>query len=315
MDELTRMQFSGRVDQSRESAPGHGSTRSRTFLYGRRTQPVTGPGFLTTPHLWDALTWLSRGNVISCGSQPRGYQALYLRAPDLQLAVPGVDDRKCDSGLKIVDIEVLPDSLAAQPGSAQPHNAGRRLRRTAIATSFAAIVAFVTAAYVSLASDNATVIGRFVPDSVAYESHVMLGGLLAAAGRWPDKTANQWVRAASHARSQAQLEATTTGLAQARAQSNFAWEVDDRLCSEFVNASANARTTITGSGASCSLDPTIFTHVEMGSTIVYTSRPPIGGPHYSDWYPSYRVAPEVVALGYWVHNLEHGAVVLRQMSS
>jgi hypothetical protein len=51
------------------------------------------------------------------------------------------------------------------------------------------------------------------------------------------------------------------------------------------------------------------THVPVGSTIQWNSNPPSSGPHFPIWaaYQSYT-AP--VPRGYYVHDLEHGAVVL-----
>ena len=51
-----------------------------------------------------------------------------------------------------------------------------------------------------------------------------------------------------------------------------------------------------------------WTHVAEGSTITYAHNPPASGSHYPVWlrYREYSVA---FARGYWVHNLEHGAVV------
>ncbi len=50
-------------------------------------------------------------------------------------------------------------------------------------------------------------------------------------------------------------------------------------------------------------------HVDQGSTITYDHYPPSSGPHYGS--PSiYRVFDEPVPEGSWVHNLEHGAIVL-----
>jgi hypothetical protein len=50
-------------------------------------------------------------------------------------------------------------------------------------------------------------------------------------------------------------------------------------------------------------------HVAEGSPIQYKSVPPTSGPHYpapKDW----GVFDQAVVPGYWVHNLEHGGVVL-----
>jgi Protein of unknown function (DUF3105) len=50
------------------------------------------------------------------------------------------------------------------------------------------------------------------------------------------------------------------------------------------------------------------THVAACSALSYPDNPPAGGDHYPVWaaYQSYSFA---VPRGFWVHNLEHGAVV------
>jgi hypothetical protein len=50
-------------------------------------------------------------------------------------------------------------------------------------------------------------------------------------------------------------------------------------------------------------------HVAEGSSVNYQHNPPASGPHYPVWarYQAYTTA---VARPYWVHNLEHGAIVL-----
>jgi hypothetical protein len=50
-------------------------------------------------------------------------------------------------------------------------------------------------------------------------------------------------------------------------------------------------------------------HVLEGSAITYASNPPASGPHYPVWarYQAYTTALD---RGYWVHNLEHGAIVM-----
>ena len=52
-----------------------------------------------------------------------------------------------------------------------------------------------------------------------------------------------------------------------------------------------------------------WVHVAEGSTVVYQHNPPASGPHYPVWlrYQAYTTAQ---ARPYWVHNLEHGAIVL-----
>lgn len=50
-------------------------------------------------------------------------------------------------------------------------------------------------------------------------------------------------------------------------------------------------------------------HVAEGSAIDYRSNPPASGPHYPVWlrWEEYQTP---LARGYWVHNLEHGGVVV-----
>jgi hypothetical protein len=50
-------------------------------------------------------------------------------------------------------------------------------------------------------------------------------------------------------------------------------------------------------------------HVDEGTAITYPSNPPSGGPHYPRW-ATYSVHPDPVPAPYWVHNLEHGAIVM-----
>ena len=51
-----------------------------------------------------------------------------------------------------------------------------------------------------------------------------------------------------------------------------------------------------------------WVHVVEGSQVTYRHNPPASGPHYPVWarYQSYTSA---VARPYWVHNVEHGAIV------
>ena len=51
-------------------------------------------------------------------------------------------------------------------------------------------------------------------------------------------------------------------------------------------------------------------HVPEGTQITWKSRPPSSGPHYPVWSQKYGVLEEGLAPGYWVHNLEHGAVAV-----
>jgi len=51
------------------------------------------------------------------------------------------------------------------------------------------------------------------------------------------------------------------------------------------------------------------THVPEGTAIDYQAHPPASGSHYPVW-STYGLHEEPVAAGYWVHNLEHGSVVI-----
>ena len=55
--------------------------------------------------------------------------------------------------------------------------------------------------------------------------------------------------------------------------------------------------------------PTVASpHVPEGSTPTWTSNPPTSGPHYPIW-AEYDQDYVNLARGYWLHDLEHGAVV------
>jgi hypothetical protein len=51
------------------------------------------------------------------------------------------------------------------------------------------------------------------------------------------------------------------------------------------------------------------THVPECSTIAYGTKPPSSGNHYGNW-AAFKVYTNPIPPGYWVHDLEHGAVVL-----
>jgi Protein of unknown function (DUF3105) len=50
-------------------------------------------------------------------------------------------------------------------------------------------------------------------------------------------------------------------------------------------------------------------HVPVCSPIDYATNPPTSGPHYPIW-AVYRTYAAPVPRGYWVHSLEHGAIVI-----
>jgi hypothetical protein len=52
-----------------------------------------------------------------------------------------------------------------------------------------------------------------------------------------------------------------------------------------------------------------WTHVPEGSAISYRNNPPASGPHYPVWL-RYQEYASPMERGYYVHNLEHGAIVM-----
>lgn len=50
-------------------------------------------------------------------------------------------------------------------------------------------------------------------------------------------------------------------------------------------------------------------HVEEGTAVEYRHSPPASGPHYTRTV-EYDVYEQAIPSPYWVHNLEHGAIVL-----
>jgi hypothetical protein len=50
-------------------------------------------------------------------------------------------------------------------------------------------------------------------------------------------------------------------------------------------------------------------HVAEGSMITYATNPPSSGPHYGTW-ANFKEYDKVIADGYLVHSMEHGAVVI-----
>ena len=51
-------------------------------------------------------------------------------------------------------------------------------------------------------------------------------------------------------------------------------------------------------------------HVADGTQVVYKTRPPASGPHYSNWLQTFGFMNPAPPTGNWLHNLEHGAVAI-----
>lgn len=52
------------------------------------------------------------------------------------------------------------------------------------------------------------------------------------------------------------------------------------------------------------------THVEVGTPINYEDYPPSSGSHYPNWVQPWGFKDTEVPPGNWVHNLEHGGIVI-----
>jgi Protein of unknown function (DUF3105) len=80
----------------------------------------------------------------------------------------------------------------------------------------------------------------------------------------------------------------------------------------FVGCTGSATTAPTPTPSGATVGTPIpnegWVHVAEGSAITYQHNPPASGPHYPVWL-RYQEFPGVIARGYWVHNLEHGAIV------
>jgi hypothetical protein len=66
-------------------------------------------------------------------------------------------------------------------------------------------------------------------------------------------------------------------------------------------------------GGACNALPTSMgglgqVHLSVCSEVSYLENPPLGGDHYSSW-AAFRSYSFPVPRGFWVHDLEHGAVV------
>lgn len=51
-----------------------------------------------------------------------------------------------------------------------------------------------------------------------------------------------------------------------------------------------------------------WVHIAEGSPTSFRSNPPASGSHYPVWL-RYEIFTTTISRGYWVHNLEHGAIV------
>jgi hypothetical protein len=68
--------------------------------------------------------------------------------------------------------------------------------------------------------------------------------------------------------------------------------------------------TPTCTGAATMVADEGFAHMPDESAIAWNANPPASGTHYDDWVAWDRTYTKAIKRGYWVHNLEHGGIVL-----
>ena len=151
-------------------------------------------------------------------------------------------------------------------------------------------------------------------DSVAYPIHAALGTILNAVGGPPIGAGVQWYKAAAHARTADEVERAAQGITTARQRDPKGESVDATLCAPNVRRGARATqvAAMGQAGLPCGAagEAEARLHVPDGTRVVDVSRPPTSGPHYGDWWRTYGLVDQALPAGVWLHNLEHGAVVL-----
>jgi hypothetical protein len=144
-------------------------------------------------------------------------------------------------------------------------------------------------------------------DGAAYRAHAVLGTLLNWVGAPPAAAASEWLKAAYHVRSSAEIEAAASGLAAAQHRSPRE-RLEPSLC-PYVPGGAQLLA-LKQAGLSCIDDSMIWGQVPDDVPITYSARPPTTGLYYDRVYPTYGVAPEPVPPVVWLHNLAHGEIIL-----
>jgi hypothetical protein len=150
-----------------------------------------------------------------------------------------------------------------------------------------------------------------VDDHLAFSAHGLIGTAFDRLGAPPTAVATQWLKAAAHARTEDEFEAAARGLAAAAARSEELDQLEATLCRIVAEGQLSSQfEAVQRAGIGCDSDRFIVAHVPEGSPIEYRTRPPTAGAHYPVPYSRYGVVEEPVSPGYWVHNLEHGTIVL-----
>lgn len=81
------------------------------------------------------------------------------------------------------------------------------------------------------------------------------------------------------------------------------------LAALLIGACGGSPSTPEGIGTVVTVPNEGHQHVPVGTEISYKHNPPASGSHYPSPAP-YGVYPDPVLPGYWVHDLEHGVVVV-----
>lgn len=154
---------------------------------------------------------------------------------------------------------------------------------------------------------------RLQRDEIAYPSHIALARGISVLHLSPVAEGRQWLKAAAHVTSDHQIRTVGEGLRATltRAETSARPQLSAQLCQEARRGSQPGHTMVVAlAGLDCQFELRVLGHVPEGQPIYYQNIPPRGGPHYGSPYPTYGVVTEPVQPGYWVHNLEHGAVVV-----
>jgi len=95
-------------------------------------------------------------------------------------------------------------------------------------------------------------IGRIIPGTFLYAIHAFLGAVLNRLDGSPLAAAVQWVKAASHARSPADINRAAQGIATALRRSGNNQDVHVMVCALFDHGSPSVQTAVVRAGIHCS---------------------------------------------------------------
>ena len=116
------------------------------------------------------------------------------------------------------------------------------------------MLAFVLWAALLLDSPNASPLGKILPDRVLYETHAAVGDFLNRVDGSPSAAAIQWVKAASHANSPADVQRAGEGVDTAlrrETDSRDANRLGRLLCGIFRHGNPAVQTAIRATGLPC----------------------------------------------------------------